>query len=69
MPIGWELWSGVLVNWVLGTSKKEAILGIPVVSAVDTAVGLPLLRLLPTTVKLSSSVLLSALIGKPWKIG
>jgi hypothetical protein len=46
---------------VLSTYKKEAILGIPVTSAIDIAEGLPLLHLLPTTVKLSSFVLLLAL--------
>ena len=54
----------MLVNWVLGTCKKEAILGIPVISAVDIAEGLPLLRLLPTTIKLSSSVSSLALKGE-----
>jgi hypothetical protein len=49
---------------VLSTCKKEAILGIPVISAIDIAEGLPLLYLLLTTIKLSSFVLLLALKGE-----
>ena len=42
-------------NWVLGTCKNKAILGISTVLALESAVGLPLLRLLPTTTNPSSS--------------
>jgi hypothetical protein len=43
-------------HWVLGICKKEAISGILDVLAVETVVGLPRLRLLPTIVKLTSSI-------------
>ena len=43
------------MNCVLGTCKKEAMFGIPDVSAVDKVKGLPLLRLLPIIMKDSSS--------------
>ena len=44
---------------MLGTYRKEAMFSMPKVSAIDRVNGLPLLRLLPTTIKpsLSSSKL------------
>jgi hypothetical protein len=58
--LAWVFASWVLLHWVLGICRKEAISGIPDVLAVKTVVGLPRLRLLPTTVKLMSSASLAA---------
>ncbi len=52
-----------LLNYTTSTFRKEAILGIPVVSALERSVGLPLLRLLLTTRNLSLSTSLRKSLG------
>ena len=44
-----------LLNYTTSTFRNKAILGIPIVSALERSVSLPLLRLLPTTRNLLSS--------------
>ena len=52
-----------LLNCTAGTFRNKAILGIPVVSALERSVGLPLLRLLLTTRNLLSSTSLRKSLG------
>jgi hypothetical protein len=52
-----------LPNYTTSTFRNKAILGIPVVSALERSVGLPLLRLLLTTRNLSSSASLRKSLG------
>jgi hypothetical protein len=67
--LAWVLASWVLLHWVLRIYRKEAISGILNVLAVETVVGLPRLRLLPITVKLTSSASLAACEDRLWEGG
>jgi hypothetical protein len=53
--VGAEHWLDTVLKGALGACRKVAILGTFAVLALETAVGRPLLRLLFTRIKLSSS--------------
>ena len=52
-----------LLNYTTGTFRNKAILGIPIVLALERSVGLPLLHLLPTTRNPLSSASLRKSLG------